>query len=230
MPGQRSGASAGSASAYVPDTTGLRQLARAAAGCRGCELYENATQTVFGSGTRRAALMLVGEQPGDIEDREGEVFVGPAGRLLDKAMSEAGLVRDEAFLTNAVKHFRWKSTASGGKRRIHERPGGGHISACRPWLAAELRAVRPHVVVALGAVAAQSLFGSSFRLTQHRGEILDWPPPAGAFAADETAIGAALATIHPSSVLRADDADRAERYRGLVDDLVLAKTRADQLS
>jgi DNA polymerase len=133
-------------------------------------------------------------------------------------------------LTNAVKHFRWKSTASGGKRRIHERPSGGQISACRPWLAAELHAVRPRVVVALGAVAAQSLFGSAFRLTRHRGELLDWPPPAGAFASDDTTIGAALATIHPSAVLRADDADRAERYRGLVDDLALARTTAEQLS
>jgi DNA polymerase len=215
------------ASAYVPASTALRAIATAAEGCRGCRLYENATQTVFGSGPRRAALVLVGEQPGDVEDRRGQVFVGPAGHLLDKAMAEAGLARDAVYLTNAVKHFRWKSTASGGKRRIHERPGGTHISACRPWLAAELHAIRPRVVVALGAVAAQSLFGSAFRLTRHRGEILDWPPEAGAFATDETPIDHAMATIHPSAVLRADDTDRADRYRGLVADLATAKAAAE---
>jgi DNA polymerase len=217
----------GDASEYVPASTALRTLAAAARGCRGCDLHRDATQTVFGSGPRRAALVLVGEQPGDVEDRRGRVFVGPAGRLLRTAMAEAGLADEAVYLTNAVKHFRWKYTPSGGKRRIHERPSGAQINACRPWLAAELHAVRPRIVLALGAVAAQSLFGSAFRLTRHRGELLSWPPDAGAFATDRTPILGAMATIHPSAVLRADEADRADRYRGLVDDLAGAKAAAE---
>ncbi len=202
--------------AEVPEQANLRELADAARHCRGCELYERATQTVFGAGPARARMVLVGEQPGDVEDREGEPFVGPAGKLLDRAFDEAGLARDELYVTNAVKHFRWKATAS-SKRRIHEKPGAAHITACHPWLEAELAAVRPSVVVALGAVAAQSLFGSSFRLTQHRGELLDWPADAAAAGS----VKAAVATVHPSAVLRAGP-NRAELYAGLVADLRLA--------
>jgi uracil-DNA glycosylase len=200
--------------AVVPDRASLRELAAAAQHCQGCELYERATQTVFGAGRARARVMLVGEQPGDVEDREGEPFVGPAGKLLDRAFDDAGLRRDEVYLTNAVKHFRWKSTA-GNKRRIHDKPGARHISACHPWLEAEIRAVRPSIVVALGAVAAQSLFGASFRLSQHRGELLEWPDEAPG------RVDSAIATVHPSAVLRAG-ANRDEMYAGLVADLGLA--------
>jgi DNA polymerase len=197
----------------VPAHAGLRELAVAAARCTACELYERATQTVFGAGPDKARVMLVGEQPGDVEDRRGEPFVGPAGRMLDRALDEAGLARNEVYLTNAVKHFRWKSTAS-SKRRLHQRPGATHIAACHPWLDAEITAVRPRIVVAMGAVAAQSLFGSSFRLTQHRGELLDWPDP-------HTTVEAAVATIHPSAILRAGE-KRKEMQAGFVADLRLA--------
>jgi DNA polymerase len=205
--------------AAPPETVQLPRLAEAAAGCQGWDLYENATQTVFGAGPRLARLMLVGEQPGDVEDREGAPFVGPAGRELDRALAAAGLEREALYVTNAVKHFRWKRAAR-GKRRIHDKPSAGQVSACRPWLAAELAAVEPTVVVALGATAAQSLFGPQFRLTAHRGEPLDWPPEEGPFAGDGTDVHAALATIHPSAVLRArGDAERRAAFDGLVSDL-----------
>ncbi len=207
-----------SAAPFVPERAGLRRLAEAAAKCRGCELYEHATQTVFGTGPARARAVFVGEQPGDVEDRRGEPFVGPAGRLLDRAFADAGIDREAAYLTNAVKHFRWKSTAS-SKRRIHDKPDARHVHACRPWLSAELAAVRPQVVVALGAVAGQALFGASFRLTQHRGELLDWPPADGPYAGDGTPIEFAAATVHPSAVLRARDPDRANAYDAFVRDL-----------
>jgi DNA polymerase len=168
--------------------------------------------------------MLVGEQPGDVEDTEGEAFVGPAGRLLDRALADAGLADTAIYLSNAVKHFRWKGTR-GGKRRIHEKPSAAQAAACRPWLAAELAAVRPAVLVALGATAAGSLFGSGFRLTQHRGEVLPWPPEKGDFAGDDVPIDAALATVHPSAVLRAPDEDRPGAYDGLVRDLRAAGDR-----
>jgi uracil-DNA glycosylase family protein len=199
--------------AVVPAHATLRELAAAAAKCTGCELHERATQTVFGEGPPNARVMLVGEQPGDVEDQRGEPFVGPAGRMLDRALGEAGLDRKEVYLTNAVKHFRWKSTAS-GKRRIHQKPGAVHIAACRPWLDAELAAVRPTFVVALGAVAAQAMFGTSFRVTQHRGELLDWPDT-------RTTVQSAVATVHPSAILRAGD-QRKEMYAGFVADLRLA--------
>ncbi len=205
---------------FVPTRLNLRSLAEAAAGCRGCELYENASQTVFGAGPAKAKVVLVGEQPGDIEDRRGKPFVGPAGRLLDRAFADAGIDRDLIYLTNAVKHFRWKSTAS-GKRRIHDKPEARHITACRPWLAAELAVVRPEIIVALGATAAHALFGSAFRLTAHRGERLDWPPPSGPYASDETPIRAAAATVHPSAILRAEPPDREKAYRAFVDDLAV---------
>jgi DNA polymerase len=210
------------ASPYVPASTDLTDLSAAAAGCHGCELYERATQTVFGEGPRDARVLLVGEQPGDVEDREGEPFVGPAGRLLDRALSEAGLVRSDVYVTNAVKHFRWKSTET-GKRRLHQKPDARHVAACVPWLRAEVAAVRPSVLVALGATAGAALFGTGFRLTQHRGEVLDWPPEHGPFAdADPGRVDAALATIHPSAVLRGPSEARHELYDGLVADLRLA--------
>jgi len=202
---------------FLPASGTLSALAAAARECRGCDLYQDATQTVFGRGPAAATLMLVGEQPGDVEDREGTAFVGPAGRLLDRALGDAGLDGADLFVTNAVKHFRWK--AGRGQRRIHDKPTAAQAAACRPWLVAELHAVRPSVVVALGATAAGSLFGPSFRLTQHRGERLPWPPPAGPFAADDTPVRAALATIHPSAVLRAPEGERDTAFAGLVADL-----------
>ncbi len=209
------------AAEFVPATRSVRTLARAAEGCRGCELYQRATQTVFGSGRARAALVLVGEQPGDVEDVEGEPFVGPAGRLLDRALADAGIDRDETYLTNAVKHFRWKAAGT-GKRRIHDQPAARHVTACLPWLEAELGVVRPRVVVALGAVASGALLGSAFRLSRHRGEVLGWPPAAGTFADSRLPIAGVVATNHPSAVLRAQGADRATMYDALVSDLRLA--------
>ena len=206
------------AAPFVPERGGLRALAKAAAQCRGCDLYQHATQTVFGAGPTRAELVLVGEQPGDIEDRQGVPFVGPAGRVLDRALAEAGLVRDRVYLTNAVKHFRWK-VAARGKRRIHQTPAARHVAACRPWLSAELAAIRPHGVVAMGAVAAHALFGDAFRLTAHRGERLDWPPPRGPYAGADLPVRWAAATVHPSAILRADPADRDKAYQELVRDL-----------
>lgn len=216
------------AAEFVPDHASLRDLAAAAASCRGCDLYEGASQTVFGSGRVRSALMLVGEQPGDAEDRQGKPFVGPAGRLLDRAIVEAGVSPSSTYITNAVKHFRWKP-AERGKRRLHEKPSQAQSAACRPWLAAELSAVRPGVVVALGATAAGSLFGSGFRLTRERGKVLPWPPDEGPFQGDESPVRAAVATIHPSAVLRAPDEDRDEAFAGLVHDLTVAAGALDGL-
>ena len=212
--------------ASPPASRSLSVLAAAAADCEGCELYEHATQTVFGAGSRGASLLLVGEQPGDVEDRRGEPFVGPAGRLLDRALVAAGIDRSAAYVTNAVKHFRWKATAS-SKRRLHQRPDVAHVTACRPWLAAELGAVRPRGVVALGAVAASSLFGPTFRVTQSRGVELPWPPPEGPFAASDVTAAFALATVHPSSVLRGEPAQREELLGGLVADLRVAAQLLD---
>jgi uracil-DNA glycosylase family protein len=175
----------------------LQRLAREAAGCQNCDLYKNATQTVFGRGATDARLILVGEQPGDQEDLAGRPFVGPAGRLLDEALAAAGIERDEVYVTNVVKHFKWEER---GKRRIHQKPGSGEIAACFPWLEAELAVVKPAVLVLLGATAAQALLGRAFRVTRHRGEILvtDLAP-------------AVLATLHPSAILRMPD--REERHR-----------------
>jgi DNA polymerase len=206
---------------YVPADADIATLASAAEACRGCELYQAATQVVFGSGPGSAGLVLVGEQPGDVEDRRGKVFVGPAGRMLDRALEEAGIDRQQTYLTNAVKHFRFKSTES-SKRRIHQRPSAGQITACRPWLTAELTDLSPHVVVALGAVAAQSLFGRSFRVTKQHGELISWPPETGPFAASRIPIRTGVATIHPSAVLRGSSQDRAELYSTLVSDLRIA--------
>jgi uracil-DNA glycosylase len=201
---------------FVPgDDASLPAIAKAAQGCRGCDLFERATQAVFGLGPSRAAVVLIGEQPGDVEDREGKPFVGPAGKLLDRALQDAGISPGDTYKTNAVKHFRWKPAPQGGKRRIHERPEAWEIRACWPWLAAELSRLAPDVVVPLGATAGQALFGSSFRVTSQRGTAIGWRAPArpGRPERDVTVVP----TIHPSAVLRADDRDAA--YQGLVSDL-----------
>ncbi|MET9962417.1 UdgX family uracil-DNA binding protein [Streptomyces sp. NPDC006326] len=207
------------ASPYLPRRGGLEALRRAAGGCRGCPLFQNATQTVFGAGPARARLVLVGEQPGDQEDRQGEPFVGPAGRLLHKALAEAGLGEEDAYVTNAVKHFKFTLDAR-GKRRIHKAPSLREMTACRPWLAAELRVIAPEVVVVLGGTAGKALFGSSFRVGERRGVLL--PMPALDGEEPGTGHGQLLATVHPSAVLRADDREGA--YRGLVADLSVAAT------
>lgn len=212
-----------SAAEFLPAGDALPELAESARACRGCDLYADATQTVFGDGSPRARVMLVGEQPGDVEDRAGEPFVGPAGKLLDRALAQAGVDRSLTYVTNAVKHFRWKATA-GGQRRLHVTPGAAHVSACRPWLSAELAAVDPTLVVALGATAAQALFGPQFRVTRERGVLLDWPPTTGPYSGDATSAPAlthALATIHPSAVLRGDPSEREQLLQGLVEDLRL---------
>src|SRR5438093_736313 len=195
-----------SAAPFVPRTTNLDKLRAAVQKCTGCDLYKNATQAVFGEGPSNGHVMLVGEQPGDQEDRQGKPFVGPAGALLDKALDDAGIPRTQVYVTNAVKHFKWEPR---GKRRIHKKPRMSEIKACRPWLDAELRAIKPAIVVCLGATAAQSVLGPQFKLMQHRGEIL---PSA---LADRV-----LATIHPSAVLRAPDSEgRRAAYAMLVADL-----------
>jgi uracil-DNA glycosylase len=183
----------------------LERLAAEAAGCQACDLWRNATQTVFGRGPADARLFLVGEQPGDQEDRAGEPFVGPAGRILDKALTEVGLKRDEVYVTNAVKHFKWTAK---GKRRIHQRPSATEVAACDRWLVAELAAVDPGLVLVLGATAGQALFGTRFRVGAARGQTLEL---------DGRPV---VATIHPSAVLRAQaPADRDDQYAGLVEDL-----------
>lgn len=193
--------------AEPPDTTDLDRLRSAAAGCTGCPLHEDATQTVFGEGPAGAKVLVVGEQPGDKEDLAGEPFVGPAGKLLDRAFAEAGFDRQSLYVTNAVKHFKFRRE---GKRRIHQKPGRTEVVACRPWLLAELRAVRPDLVLLLGATAAQSLLGPKFRLTARRGERVDAPD----------LVSPAVATVHPSAVLRAPDRDDA--YAAFVADLEAA--------
>ncbi|GAA3244622.1 UdgX family uracil-DNA binding protein [Nonomuraea helvata] len=197
------------AAEFLPDRLDLDSLRHAAAGCEGCGLYRNATQTVFGEGPKEARFMLVGEVPGDQEDRQGHPFVGPAGRLLDKGLEEAGIERDDVYVTNAVKHF---SFTLRGKRRIHQKPTAAEITACHPWLDAELSVVRPEVIVVLGATAARSLLGREFRVTRQRGE----PVPLGD--------ALAVATVHPSAVLRAPDRDLA--YKGFLADLRVAATLA----
>jgi uracil-DNA glycosylase len=188
-----------SAAEFIPERPTLPRLREAAAGCRGCPLYGPATQTVFGEGPRKARIMLVGEVPGDREDREGRPFVGPAGRELDRALETAGIDRGDVYVTNVVKHFKFEER---GKRRIHQTPRKAEIDACMPWLDTEIKLVRPEAVVTLGATAAKALLGSGFRLTQHRGELID---------SDLAPVVAA--TIHPSAIVRNrdDDARRAER-------------------
>src|SRR5918998_712408 len=184
------------ATLFLPEKRTLSTLREAAAGCRGCHLWRGATQTVFGEGLKRARVMFVGEQPGDKEDLAGKPFVGPAGKELDKGLEAAGIARDEAYVTNVVKHFNFEER---GRRRIHQTPKRFEIEACKPWLDEELRVVRPEALVFLGATAAKALFGGSFRVTQHRGELLE----------SELA-SIVAATIHPSSILRQrDDASRS---------------------
>ncbi|HLL68579.1 MAG TPA: UdgX family uracil-DNA binding protein [Micromonosporaceae bacterium] len=203
------------AQAFVPtDAHSLDELKAAAPGCRGCELYADATQVVFGRGKPDARVVLVGEQPGDVEDQQGLPFVGPAGHLLRKAVGDAGIDPAIVYLTNTVKHFRFEVR---GRRRIHQTPGPAHITACRPWLVAEFARLQPEIVVVLGATAAKALLGPSFRVTRSRGELMPWPASAQRpqdFPVNEIQ---ALATIHPSAVLRADDREGA--YAGLVADL-----------
>jgi uracil-DNA glycosylase len=195
----------------------LDGASREAAGCRNCDLWENATQTVFGEGNPKADVMLVGEQPGDREDREGRPFVGPAGKLLDRALQQAGIERRRVYVTNAVKHFRWEPR---GKRRIHKRPSVRQIKACRPWLDQEIAITQPRLIVCLGATAAQALLGSKFRLTQHRGEVFE---PSG--------LPPVTATVHPSSLLRIDDEDeRHVEMERFVGDLRLAAERVGALA
>jgi DNA polymerase len=193
--------------------TTLEQLAKEAAGCTRCDLYQRATATVFGEGRQTSSLALVGEQPGDQEDKQGRPFVGPAGRLLDRALRESGIDRADAYVTNAVKHFKWEAR---GKRRIHQRPNGTEIRACRGWLEAELAVVGPRVAVALGAVAGEAIFGRGFKVRDHRGRLED--VTVGGWH------GTALSTVHPSSILRArDDNAREEALAGFVADLVKAR-------
>ena len=191
---------------FIPDQLTLESLREAASGCRGCDLWEDATQTVFGDGAKHANVMLIGEQPGDREDIEGKPFVGPAGRILDEGLEAAQIARASVYVTNAVKHFRFTRR---GKRRLHEKPNSQQVRACRPWLQAEVETVRPSLLVLLGATAAQSLLGPTFRVTQHRGKVI--PTPLGI---------PAVATVHPSSILRApDDAAREEAMAAFIGDL-----------
>jgi uracil-DNA glycosylase family protein len=196
------------AAPLVPSRPTLDRLRQAAARCTACELHLLGTQTVFGEGPARARVMMVGEQPGDREDLEGHPFVGPAGKLLDRAFEEAGIPRGDVYLTNVVKHFRWEGTR--GKRRIHRKPSMAHITACRPWLEAELAVVKPKVLVCLGATAAQAILGKGFKVTEHRGEL-----------AEVEGIDALVtATVHPSSILRArDDEIRKAEMKAFVRDL-----------
>jgi uracil-DNA glycosylase family protein len=211
------GAPIGAQEWVPPNPQSLDELKAAAADCRGCELYENATQTVFGRGAPHAKIVFVGEQPGDVEDQQGLPFVGPAGRLLRDAVGDAGIDPASVYITNAVKHFRFELR---GKRRIHQNPGPAHITACRPWLVAEFALLQPQLVVVLGATAAKALLGPAFRVTRSRGELMPWPASAQHPEDFPVAEIQALATIHPSAVLRADDRDTA--YKGLVDDLRVA--------
>ena len=197
------------AAPFLPDKVTITELRDAVQRCRGCPLYANATQAVFGEGKLKAEVMLVGEQPGDQEDLAGAPFVGPAGKLLDEALEQAGIDRGTTYVTNAVKHFKWKAR---GTRRIHDKPSWTETMACRPWLEAELALVKPRALVLLGATAAQALFGRSFKVTQQRGKSLD----------SELA-ELVMATIHPSAVLRAENRD--EMFAGLVDDLRVVATR-----
>jgi uracil-DNA glycosylase family protein len=197
------------ATPFLPSRESLKALREAAAGCRGCDLYEDATQTVFGEGRKAARVMFVGETPGDREDRAGKPFVGPAGRELDKALARAGIDRADAYVTNAVKHFKFEER---GKRRIHQKPDARQIRACRPWLDAELRQIRPEALIVLGATAAKALLGNQFKITQERGRLLD---------SDLAPI--VVATIHPSAILRErDDEARHLQREAFTSDLQVA--------
>ncbi|APE14576.1 uracil-DNA glycosylase [Mycobacterium sp. WY10] len=203
------------AQSFVPQTHDLDQLAEAARTCQGCDLYRDAEQTVFGEGAAHAAMMLVGEQPGDQEDRRGRPFVGPAGNLLDKALAAAEVDRERLYVTNAVKHF--KFTRPSGTRRIHKTPSRTEVVACRPWLFAEITSVKPEVVVLMGATAAQALMGNGFRLTAHRGEELHLPTEP-----DLGVDPSVVTTAHPSAILRRPAEERAKNFDALVADLRFA--------
>ena len=201
--------------ARPPDTTSWSAVREVAKDCEACHLYKRATQTVFGEGPKDAPMMLVGEQPGDYEDVAGKPFVGPAGKIMDRALEEAGIDRSRVYVTNAVKHFKWEPR---GKRRIHQKPNSREIAACRPWLEAELRLVKPKLLVCLGATAAQAIFGPSFRVTRERGKVLSskFTPRV-------------LATVHPSSLLRqADEESRQKEYKRFVSDLRAALKAAGE--
>ena len=202
----RGGKESQTAAPLVPEHPTLPSLREAAAKCRACPLWKTGTQTVFGEGPTKAQVVVVGEQPGDQEDRAGRPFIGPAGRLLDEALVAAGIDRDEVYVTNAVKHFKWEPR---GKLRIHKKPSVKEINACRPWLDAELEAIKPKLIVALGATAAQGLLGSSFRITQSHGKVQE-----------SAGLPPIIATLHPSAILRAQtDEDRHNQMRTLVEDL-----------
>ena len=199
--------------AAPPDSSSLSTVREAAQNCTACHLYKGATQTVFGEGPKKAPIMLVGEQPGDYEDVAGKPFVGPAGKIMDRALEDAGIDRKEVYVTNAVKHFKWKPR---GKRRIHQKPNSREVAACRPWLEAELRLVRPKLLVVLGSTAGQALFGPSFRVTRERGKIM-----SSKFAPR------VVATVHPSSLLRQpDEESRHREYKNFVADLRVAVNAA----
>src|SRR4051812_20952400 len=194
------------AAPLIPHRPTLAKLQEAARGCQACPLWKTGTQTVFGEGSRHAKVIFVGEQPGNDEDLAGKPFVGPAGKLLDKALVEAGIARDEVYVTNVVKHFKWEPQ---GKRRIHKKPNAREIAACRPWLDAEIDLLKPEVLVCLGATAAQALIGKDFKVTQHRGELIE-----------SSLAKHVVATVHPSSILRApDEESRHEQYAQFVSDL-----------
>ena len=195
--------------ATPPDTSSLAEVRAAARECTACHLHKHATQTVFGEGPRQTPIMLVGEQPGDYEDVAGKPFVGPAGKIMDRALEEAGIDRKKVYVTNAVKHFKWEPR---GKRRIHKKPNSREIAACRPWLEAELRLVKPKLLVCLGATAAQAIFGPTFRVTRERGKVLS-----------SKLAPRVMATVHPSSLLRQPDEESREReYKNFVADLRVA--------
>ena len=201
--------------ARPPDIASLTALREAARHCTACHLYKRATQTVFGEGPKGAVMVLVGEQPGDYEDLAGKPFVGPAGKIMDRALEEAGIDRKQVYVTNAVKHFKWEPR---GKRRIHQKPNSREIAACRPWLEAELQIVKPKLVVAMGATAAQTIFGPSFRVTRERGKVLS-----------SKLAPRVLATVHPSSLLRQpDEASRQREYKHFVSDLRAAVRAAGE--
>ena len=194
-----------SAGDLIPPRPTLSSLKAAAADCQACDLWKRGTQTVFGDGSRRANVLFIGEQPGNEEDLTGKPFVGPAGKLFDNALEEAGIDRKQTYVTNVVKHFKWEPR---GKRRIHKKPNAVEIAACRPWLEAEIALVKPEVIVALGATAAQALLGPKFRVTKQRGQFIE-----------STLAPYVMATVHPSSILRAPDETRHLEYRRFVDDL-----------
>ncbi len=195
-----------SAKEFFPDRKSLKAFRDAAADCKACDLWERGTQTVFGQGARRAEVLFVGEQPGNDEDLSGKPFVGPAGRLLDEALVEAGIDRTQTYVTNVVKHFKWEPR---GKRRIHKKPNGREITACRPWLEAEISLVKPKIIVCLGATAAQALLGPKFRVSKQRGQFIE-----------STLAPYIMATVHPSSILRAPDDETRHAEKGqFIDDL-----------